>query len=134
MAVEQLGIARFKARKEDHDQIERDIREFMDYEVAHPDIYRYSSTRYYTMDVPGSADEEYWMFVDRFEDYEDYVASLSHASTSPDNQEGQALMAKVLSRTTGFEIIGSGPLTSGTPALIEHWTEVPSLRVDNQGH
>ncbi len=133
MKAEQLGIARFKARKEHHDEVERGVRKFMDYEVAHPEIYHYSSTRYYTMDDPEDPEKEYWMFTDRFEDYDDYVTSLANAVSSPDNQEGLELMAQSLAFSEGFFVNGK-PAVEGGPSQIEHWTEVPSLRVDDQGH
>ncbi|WEV57424.1 hypothetical protein [Ligilactobacillus acidipiscis] len=128
MTGEQIGISRFKAKKEFHDVIEKDLRKFMDFESAHPEIYHYSSTRYYNMDVPGTDDEEYWMFIDHFKSYEDYRDSLYQATHSPENKEGQRLMAQSLAHASGTFA------EDRNPAEIEHWIEVPSLRVDNQGH
>ena len=133
MTAEHLGIARFKASKEHHDDVERGVRKFLDYEVAHPDTYHYSSTRYYTMDDPEDPAKEYWMFIDRFEDYDDYVTSLANAISNPDNAEGQRLMAESLTFSEGFFVNGK-PVVEGGPTQIEHWVEVSSLRVDNQGH
>lgn len=122
MEIENLGIGRFLAKKADHETIERTMREFYDYEKAHPEIYHYSSTRTYTMPDEDNPEKEYWMFVDKFEDYNDYITSLYKASHGPDNKEGQKLMDRVVAHHEGF--IGN---------TIDHWTEIPSLRVDNQG-
>lgn len=123
MTIENLGIGRFRAKKADHEAIERTMREFYDYESAHPEIYHYSSTRTYTMPDKEDPEKEYWMFVDKFENYEDYIQSLYKASHDDDNKEGQRLMDQVVSYHEGF--IGNA---------IDHWTEVPTLRVDGQGH
>jgi hypothetical protein len=137
MTGEQLGISGFKAKKEDHDEIERGFRALLDFEQTHSDLWHYSSTRYYTRDVPGSSDEEYWMFIDRFEDYEDYIASLTNAASSPEAKEAQALLLGVFSHARGFLTGAGDPFASGLGSmmqLIEHWVEVPSLRVDDLGH
>lgn len=119
---ENLGIGRFRAKKSDHAEIERTMREFYDFESAHPEVYHYGSTRTYTMPDAEDPEKEYWMFVDKFANYEDYIQSLYEASHGEDNKEGQRLMAKVVSLHEGF--IGN---------TIDHWTEVPTLRVDDQG-
>jgi hypothetical protein len=122
MEIENLGIGRFRAKKTDHEAIVRNMREFYDYECAHPEIYHYSSTRTYTMPDENDPEKEYWMFVDKFNDYEDYINSLYNASHGPENKEGQQLMARVVDLHEGF--IGN---------VIDHWTEVPTLRVDDLG-
>ncbi|WEV57418.1 hypothetical protein [Ligilactobacillus acidipiscis] len=132
----QLGISGFKAKKTDHDEIEHGFRAVLDFEEAHPDLYHYKSTSYYTRDVPENSEEEYWMFIDVFTDYEDYMTSIKSAAQRPETKEAQALISKVFAHADGF-LTGEGDLSKGLPNLmnlIEHWTEVPSLRVDNQGH
>ncbi len=133
MTGEQLGISGFKALKADHDEIERGFRALLDFEQAHPDLFHYSSTRYYTRDVPESSDEEYWMFIDRFQDFEDYKTSLIAAAQ---REEVKQLFLPAISHARGF-LTGAADPTTGLPnlmQLVQHWTEVPSLRVDDQGH
>ena len=134
MKTEQLGISGFKAKKADHDEIERGFRAVLDFEEAHPEMYRYSSTRYYTRDVPENPDEEeYWMFIDSSYDYAEYMASLKSAAQRPETKEAQALISKVFAHADGF-LTGDADLSDGLPnlmSIIEHWTEVPSLRVQD---
>lgn len=135
MKTEQLGISGFKAKKADHDAIEQGFRAVLDFEEAHPDLYRYSSTRYYTREVPGNAAEEYWMFIDSSYDYAAYMDSLKSAAQRPETKEMQGLIGKVFSHADGF-LTGDADLSDGLPNLmniIEHWTEVPSLRVEEMG-
>ncbi|RRG10035.1 MAG: hypothetical protein DUD32_07540 [Lactobacillus sp.] len=131
MKTEQLGISGFKAKKADHDAIERGFRAVLDFEEAHPDLYQYSSTSYYTRDVPENSEEEYWMFIDSSYDYQAYMESLKSAAQRPETKQAQALISKVFAHADGF-LTGDADLSDGLPNLmnlIEHWTEVPSLRV-----
>jgi hypothetical protein len=136
MKTQQLGISGFKAKKSDHDEIEKGFRAVLDFEEAHPDLYRYSSTSYYTRDVPENPEEEeYWMFIDSSYNYPEYMASLKSAAQRPETKEAQALIGKVFSHAEGF-LTGDADLSDGLPNLmniIEHWTEVPSLRVKDMG-
>ncbi|MFC6180747.1 hypothetical protein [Lactiplantibacillus daowaiensis] len=135
MKTEQLGISGFKAKKADHDEIEHGFRAVLDFEEAHPDLYQYSSTRYYTRPVPENPEEEYWMFIDSSYDYAAYMASLKAAAQRPETKEMQALIGKVFAHADGF-LTGDASLSDGLPnlmSIIEHWTEVPSLRVEEMG-
>lgn len=143
MKSEHLGIAGFKAKKENHDTIERCFRAGLDFEESHPEFFHYKSTRYYTRDVPGSADYEYWMFIDRCDDYDDYLTSLRSAAQRPETKEVQKWIFQALSHAEGFLPGMDDPNAEGFPNadelpkmmnLIQHWVEVPSLRVDDMGH
>lgn len=74
--------------------------------------------------------------MDSFSDYEDYISSLKSASIRPETKQAQILIRKVFSYADGF-LTGDADLSEGLPNLmnlIEHWTEVPSLRVNNLGN
>lgn len=144
MKGEQIGIAGFRAKKKDHDEIERNFREGLDFEEANPEYFHYKFTRYYNRDVPGNPEEEYWMFIDHFEDFQDYLQSLKSAAQRPETVAAQQMLIKNFSLATGFlngedipKVDGPEGLMAGGLAnmmnLIEVWTEVPSLRVDDLG-
>ena len=141
MKGEQIGIAGFRAKKKDHDEIERNFRAGLDFEEAHPEYFDYKSTRYYNRDVPGNPEEEFWMFIDHFDSFEGYLSSLKKAAVHPEVRVCQEMLMKNFALATGFLNGEDFPKIDGMPKgelanvmnLIEVWTEVPSLRVDDLG-
>jgi hypothetical protein len=116
--AEQVAIMKYRTLKSNHDRVLAASRAYLDYEHAHPETFHYNSTRYYFRDVPGNPEEEQWMFIDYFDDFDDYMASLQQAQkTDPQAQEhARAFFAEII------------PGSLERPR--ELWTEAESLRVD----
>ncbi|WP_164512101.1 hypothetical protein [Lacticaseibacillus daqingensis] len=76
------------------------------------------------------------MFIDSSYDYPACMTSLKSAAQRPETKQAQALISKVFAHADGF-LTGNADLSDGLPNLmnlIEHWTEVPSLRVKALKH
>ena len=113
----QIAIMRMRAKKSDHDKVEQAFKDYMDYEHEHPELFHYSSTRFYFMDAPGHPGEETWMFIDHFDDYQKYLDSLGKAvGSDPTTQEHfRRCMALMVPHSVSER---------------ELWTEAEQLRVD----
>ena len=117
--MKQIVTMRYRVKKSDHDAALKAFGDFMDYERDHPELFHYTHTAFYYMDAPGHPEEELWMFIDQFDDYQDYVDSIS-ATVANDpiaQQHYQNCMALVV--PDGW---------SEDDRLL--WTEAEDLRVD----
>lgn len=114
---ENIAIMRYRVRKENHEQALKVFREYLDYEHAHPEIYHYNKTRYYFMDAPDNPEEEIWMFIDWFDDYNDYVDSLKKSVIN------NPVAKDIQTRTVNLFVPDS-------LSEREHWIEAEQLRVD----
>ncbi|MFD4407697.1 hypothetical protein ACFWPH_33520 [Nocardia sp. NPDC058499] len=117
MATE-IAIMKYRVKKADHDRAIEVSRDYLDYEYAHPETFHYTSTRFYFMDAPDNPDEEVWMFIDWFDDFDDYENSL-HTAQKVD------LIAQE-KRRAFFSVVVPDSLTPR-----ERWTEAERLRVDS---
>lgn len=108
---------KYRINKADHDKAIKVGRDYLDYEYAHPELFHYTRTRFYFMDAPDNPDEEIWMFIDEFDDYDDYLASLVAARASdPETQKKAAAVESLF--------------VPGSLSDRERWTEAEESRVD----
>lgn len=124
--MNQIVTIKITGKKVNHAKMEHALKSYMEYEHAHPEIYHYSSTRFYTMDSSDNKDEEIWLCIDHFENHEDYLGSLKEAFKSdPESlQHYKEVVSNIVDKDVDVQNVPSRNL----------WTEVESLRVDNQGH
>lgn len=117
--MRQVAIMKYRVYKENHDKVMQVSRDYLDYEAAHPEIFKYNKTRYFYRDHPEFNDQEEWMFIDYFDDYNEFIASLDGAQEN--DTQAQAFAKAFLDN------IIPGSLDKESREL---WTEAESLRVD----
>lgn len=124
--MNQIVTIKITGKKANHQKMETALKRYMEYEHAHPKIYHYSSTRFYTMDSPDNNDEEIWLCIDHFKDYDDYLSSLKKAfKNDPESlKHYKEVISNVVDKDIDVKNVPSRDL----------WTEVEALRVDDQGH
>lgn len=115
--MSQIVTAEIPAKKSDHDAMLAALKDFMDYQRAHPEICEYTKTRFYTTDAPDNPDEEIWMFIDYLDDYQKYMDSLQAAATT--DPEVQQHFRRIM-----------GLAVTGFITDRQFWTEAEELRVD----
>ena len=120
--MKQIASMRYRIKKTNHNKALHVSREYLDYEQAHPEIFNYNRTRYYFRDASENSDEEEWMFIDWFDDYQTYLNSLDSAQEK--DPEAQRLRKQFMS------VVVPGSLTHDSR---EQWTEAEELRVDFPG-
>ena len=116
--MNEITQVRLRTKKADHHRVLKALRGYMDHEYAHPELFHYTSTRFYFTDAPDNPDEELWMCIDRYDDFDDYAASLDAArATDAETQMHASNVASLL-------VAG---LASATR---ERWIEAEELAVD----
>jgi len=114
----QIDSMRFRIAKADHAKALKLFKEILGYQRAHPELYHYFLTRSYFMDAPDNPDHEIWMFLDEYDDREDYMNSLQKARATD--------QASAENNRRWMEIVVPGYV----PKDHEVWTEMEELRVD----
>ncbi len=111
----EIAQIKMRTKKADHDAMSKALRGYMGHEYAHPELFHYTSTRFYFMDDPDNPDEEIWMCIHHFDDFDDYAASLDAArENDPVTQQHALAVAALL---------------IGVPTR-DRWIEDESLAVD----
>jgi hypothetical protein len=124
--MNQIVTIPITVKKINHDKMESALKSYMQYEHEHPEIFHYSSTRFYVKDSKENPDEEVWLCIDHFENYNDYMTSLKDAfENDPETQKHY--------QETLENMLNEGVDENNIPDR-DLWTEVESLRVDDQGH
>jgi hypothetical protein len=113
----EIATIKFETMKGDHDKVLKAVRDYMDYEFAHPELFKYTSTRFYFMDAPDNPEVEVWLCVDHFEDFDEYAASLEEArEKDPD--------------TLKYFMAVFSLLVPGSDVTRDRWTEAEELAVE----
>ena len=115
-----VNIVRWRVPKEKSNEQFEVWREMMDYQRSHPEKVFYTRSRFFTYTEKGSS-EETWMFLDEYENREDYDKWMKAMREDP---ELTKLMDTWFPKWDALVISGS---KKG-----EVWNEVEKLRVESQ--
>ena len=115
-----VNIVRWRVLKENSQKQFAVWREMMDYQRAHPEKVYYVRSRFFTFTDEGSS-EEHWMFLDEYEQREDYEKWMKTVREDP---ELLRLMDEWFPKWDALIIPGS---RKG-----EIWTEAEKLRVETK--
>ena len=114
----QIDTMRFRIAKADHEKALAVFKEILAYQRSHPELYDYFLTRSYFMDAEDNPNEEIWMFIDEYDDRDDYWRSLQSALRSdPSSAENNRKF---------MELVVPGSVPKGHDV----WTELGELRVE----
>lgn len=107
----------YKVRKEDHDKMVAAMKEAEDYQRENKDLIHYSLSRTWFREDPADPKLEDWMFIDEFEDHEDYARTMKESLSDKKGSAYSQLFGKLI-------VPGS--------CAMEHevWTEIDELHVD----
>jgi hypothetical protein len=115
-----VNIVRWRVLKENSKKQFEFMHWWMDWQRSHPEKFYYTRSRLFTFAEEGSS-EENWMFLDEYEQREDFHKQLKAAREDPE-------LSKVLNDEC---FPGWDPLiVLGSKRRGEVWTEVEKLRVE----
>lgn len=112
----QIDSQQFTIRKQDHEKALALFSKILKYQQAHPEIYYYTRTRVFFREDPNNSENEFWMFMDEYDNREVYWEALMNAATT--NPESASHLA-------AWKALIVPPAPEGHIV----WTEAQELRV-----
>jgi hypothetical protein len=114
------NIVRWRVPQENIEKHLEFMRWWMDWQRAHPEKFYYTRSRLFTFTEEGSS-EENWMFLDEYEQREDFDKQMKAAREDPE-------LAKVMKDECYPR--SDAVIVPGSRKKGEVWTEVEKLRVE----
>ena len=114
-----INIVRWRIPKENSTKQLEVWHEMLDWQRSHPEKCSYTRSRFFTRTEEGSS-EEYWMFVDEFEDREHYDKWMKAVREDPE------LVKAMDEWFPKWDAV----IVPGSKKKGEVWTEVEKLRVE----